>query len=304
VKARAIVNPLAAGGSLRKHWPRIEAVLREETLAFETCFTRGRGHATELARNAVSEGCSLVIAVGGDGTLHDVVNGMVSDGGSLKSDATLGIIPCGTGADFVRTVGVPSDLVPAARHVARTVSSRLIDIGEVSYQAGGKRMRRYFINVAGLGLDAEVAARAGRGGKPVGGPLPYFAALLSTLVRHRCKPLTVRIDSAQVQGNMNAVIIGNGRYFGGGMFVAPHALLDDGLLEVIVVGDYSPLALLWHSPKVYRGAHLRLRKVHAFRGQVVSVESEQRILLQADGEVIGEGPATFRVLPAALRIRV
>jgi diacylglycerol kinase (ATP) len=295
---------MAARGKLRKQWPRIEEVLRGGTFAFETTMTKWRGHGAELARDAIAAGCNLVIAVGGDGTIHDVVNGMVSDGGSAKPDVALGIIPCGTGADFVRTVGLPSEMGAAARHLARTGSSRLIDIGEVSYQAGGRETHRYFINVAGLGFAAEVAERAGRGGKHGSGTLPYLTALAISLLRSRSKPVSVRIDGRQMQAESNSVIIGNGKYFGGGMCVAPQARLDDGQLDVIVVGHLSPLELLWHTPKLYRGAHLDLRQVHAFRGQVISVESTQRLLLQADGELLGEGPATFRVLPAALRIRV
>jgi len=295
---------MAARGNLGKKWPGIQDLLRREMLDFEAAFTEWRGHGTELASRAVSDGCALIIAMGGDGTIHDVVNGMMNDGRTAAPDVALGIIPCGTGADFVRTLGLAGDMVAAVRHLARTGSSRLIDLGEVTCQAGGQERRRYFINVAGLGLDAEVTRRAGRGRQHGRGTLPYLIALAAILPRCRSKPVSARIDGRPLQANAHSVIIGNGRYFGGGMCVAPHARLDDGLLDVIVLGDYGPLELLWHLPKLYRGTHLGLRKVQAFQVQVVSVASTQRLLLQADGELIGEGPATFRVLPAALRIRM
>ena len=300
MKARIIANPIAARGRLREWWPQIEAVLQAENFAFETVFTASRGHGTELARRAMQQGCRMVVAAGGDGTIHEVVNGLISEA-SDKPDITLGIIPCGTGNDFARTLGLPNNRVEAARHLARQNGSRLVDVGEVTFYAGGKKTRRYFINVAGMGFAAEVVERAERRGK--GGHWPYLSALLTTLVRYRNKPVTFRIDGREGQAILNSMVIGNGQFFGGGMHVAPQAKVDDGWLEVMMVGDLSAPAFLWHTPKLYRGTHLRLPQVTALRGRVISVASPQRLGLQTDGEWLGEAPATFRLLPARLRIR-
>ncbi|MBI4788491.1 MAG: diacylglycerol kinase family lipid kinase [Chloroflexi bacterium] len=304
MKTQLIINPTSARGKMVKRWPRIEETLRAENFPFEAAFTERRGHATELARAALDAGFDLVVAVGGDGTLNEVVNGMIADGKAVNPNAVLGVIPSGTGSDFVRTAGLPRDAVAAAQHLARASGVCALDIGEIVYDAQGNQARRYFANVAGMGFDAEVVSRLEQGGKRGGGTIPYLTALVTTISSYTNKYVILRIDEQAYARRVNSVVICNGKYFGGGMRVGPNATLDDAKFDIVVLGDFSTLEILTNTPKIYNGTHLALAKVSEYRGQVVSVESKQRMLIQADGELVGEAPATFRVLPAALKLRI
>ena len=303
MKPRLIVNPTAANGTVAKRWPQVRQVLSAESFEYDFVLTERKGHAIELARGAVEAGCELIVALGGDGTLNEVVNGLVADGKAINSNAQLGFITSGTGADFVRTLGLPRDPLASARHLAQASGTRAIDLGEIVYRSGGKELHRYFANVVGMGFDGEVIERTERGGKHVSGTIPYLSALVTTVFRYKNKDVTLQIDDRTMQGRMNSVIACNGQYFGGGMRVGPHAALDDGKLDVIVLGDFSVFEVLSNTPKIYNGTHLTHPKVSEHRGTTVKVESRQRMLIEADGELIGEGPATFRVIPAALQFR-
>jgi len=303
MKPKLIVNPTAANGTVAKRWPEIQGILRAESFEYDFVLTERVGHATELARSAVNAGCELIVAVGGDGTLNEVVNGLVADGKAINANAQLGFITSGTGADFVRTLGLPRDPLASARHLAQASGSRVIDLGEIIYRADGIECHRYFANVVGMGFDGEVIERTERGGKHLSGTVPYLTALVTTVFNYKNKDVTLQIDDQTIQGKMNSVIACNGQYFGGGMRVGPHAAMDDGKLDVIVLGNFGVLEVLTNTPKIYNGTHLSHPKISEYRGTMVKVESKQRILIEADGELIGEGPPTFRIVPAALRLR-
>ena len=301
---KLIVNPASARGKMRERWRAIGATLRAENFAFDYVFTERQGHAIELTRAALDAGCDLVVAVGGDGTLNEVVNGMVTqDGKAINSNAALGVIPSGTGGDFARTAGIPRDPLAAARHLARATQTRPLDIGEIVYKREGKTMRRFFANVAGMGFDAEVIERTESGGKRGGGTIPYYSALVTTIWKYQNKEVVVQMDDQRVQARMNAVVVCNGKFFGGGMQVSPHATLDDGLFDVIILGDLGRFEVVMNTPRLYNGTILEHPKVSEYRAKTVVVEPKQRMLIEADGEFIGPGPATFRVHPAALRLR-
>lgn len=305
MKPKLIVNPTAAHGTMAKRWPAVQEILCAENFEYDFALTERRGHAIELARTALDAGYDLIVAVGGDGTLNEVVNGMIAEGGkAINPNAALGVITSGTGADFVRTAGLPRDPLASARHLVHATESRAIDIGEIIFRAESKEVHRYFANVVGMGFDGEVIERTERGGKRGGGTIPYLTTLVATIFRYQNKDVTLCIDTKTRQGRMNSVIACNGRYFGGGMRVGPNATFDDGKLDVIVLGDFSAVEVLMNTPKIYNGTHLTHPKVSEDRGTVVSVESKQRMLIEADGELIGEGPATFRIIPAALKLWV
>ena len=304
MKTMFLVNPRSGRGAAGAQWPRIRDIFQAENRAFDIAFTQRRGHGAALARAALQDGFELIVAVGGDGTVHEVVNGMLADGRAVNPQASLGIIPCGTGNDLARMLELPRQALAAARHLARTSQSRLIDVGEVLSTVGGKSEHRYFVNDANMGFAAEVVGRTERTGKFSRGTLPYFAALLRTALRHRNHEMTLQMDGHQTEGKLTTVLICNGRSTGGGMLVAPEAVLDDGQLDVIVVGSLSPLGIFWHAPKIYRGSHVAIRKVSVHRARTISVTSPERLPVVVDGELFGESPATFRVVPAALRLRV
>ena len=304
MKTQLIVNPTSAGGKLRARWDEIRQTLEAENFPFEAAFTECRGHASELARAALARGCDLVVAVGGDGTLNEVLNGMIQDGTAIKPDASLGVISTGTGSDFARTLGLPRDMVAEARRLAKARTKRSIDVGEVIYPVNGESASRYFINVAGMGFDGEVIQRIEKNGKRGAGTLPYLTTLILTISAYHNKDLTLKVDGQPVRGRMNAVVVSNGKYFGGGMMVAPHALLDDGQFDVITIGDMNTFEVLMNTPKIYKGTHLSHPKVSEYHGRTVQVEPEQQMLIQVDGELVGPGPATFRIHPGMMNLWV
>lgn len=304
MKPYLIVNPIAARGTMAKRWSAVQEILRVEGFEYAFALTERRGHATALASAALDAGYDLIVAVGGDGTLNEVVNGMIRDGRAVDPDAALGVITSGTGADFVRTAGLPRDPLASARHLAHATESRVIDIGEIIYRAEDKEMHRYFANVVGMGFDGEVIERIERSGKRAGGTIPYLTTLVTTIFSYQNKDVRLKVDDKTMQGRMNSVIACNGQFFGGGMRVGPNASLDDGKLDVIVLGDFTVLEVLMNTPKIYNGTHLTHPKVSEYRGTMITVESKQRMLIEADGELIGEGPAMFRVVPVALKLRM
>ena len=298
---RLIVNPVAGSGRGGKLWPQLRDELHGEGVEFDHVLTEGPDHAVELARQAVADGCRLIVAVGGDGTIHEVVNGLVIED-EIPQGVALGAICCGTGSDFARTVGLVREPLAAARRVVHG-SDRRIDLGVVHCWREGQEIVEYFPNAAGLGFDGEVADRVNRKSKAGGGTIPYLISLVTTLITYENKPVVVTLDDRRLEQRANAVVVANGRYFGGGMHIAPDATPDDGLFDVVIIGDTTKLELLLQVPRVYRGTHLTHPKVDAYRSSTVRVESEKRVILQADGEYVGEAPATFRLLPGALTVR-
>ena len=304
MKPYLIVNPASARGTMSKRWDAVREILRAENFEYDFAFTERRGHATELARAAIDAGYDLIVAVGGDGTLNEVVNGMIADAKPVNPNARLGVISSGTGSDFVRTANLPRDPVLAARHLAHATSSCALDIGEMTRRVNGKDTRRYFANVAGMGFDAEVIERTERGGKRGSGTIPYYSALIATVFKYQNKTVSLRVDDQTLEGAVNSVVVCNGKFFGGGMMVGPHAALDDGKFDVIVIGDFGTLEVILNTPRLYNGTILTHPKVKEYRGTVVTVASKERMLIEADGELIGEGPASFRIIPAGLKLQV
>jgi diacylglycerol kinase (ATP) len=299
---KLIVNPVAANGAVGRNWKRVCDFLQAEGARFDAILTEEPGHATRLARQALDDGYRNIVAVGGDGTVNEVLNGLVEEG-TVDPEVTLGIIPCGTGADFSRTVDIPRDYAGACRHLLCR-ESRPIDLGRITCLCEGREVERYFINVAGLGFDGETAELANRSPKVLGGTITYLACLFTSLVTYRNKNVELSFDGQHLRGRLNSVIVCNGRYLGGGMFVAPGASLDDGIFDVVILGNLNKLEFVVNVPRVYKGTHLTHPKVSLFHAKEVHVEAQERMFLQAEGEVIGEAPATFQIIPRALKVLV
>ena len=302
-----IVNPVSANGRLARYWPRLARQLEEAGLSFTFTFTERPKHATELARAARARGERIVVAVGGDGTVHEVVNGLV-DEETLRTPPealpwTLGVIPFGTGTDFVRTVGIPRYPQGAIARL-REGTRRSIDLIHVAYQARGEPRTCYSANVVGLGFDAAVVERVNRSSKALGGTLPFLTSVLTQLLGYRNKEVAVRFDGQELRGRANAVVACNGRYFGGGMQVGPLARPDDGLIDLIYVGDLTRVELLLNLPRIYAGTHLTHSKVRHFRATEVAVETEEEVFVEAEGELLGTAPVHLRIVPGALPVLV
>ena len=299
--AKVIVNPVAGAYSTRRKWPHISKLLRHVGLSFDYEYTEGVGHAIELARAAASDGYRYLVAVGGDGTVNEVANGILHSTNS--GDTALGIVSTGTGSDFVRSVGIPRDY---ARACSFLVSSRrlLIDVGVVEYKSKGQSRQRFFVNGAGVGFDATVVKATERLPKYFGGTVPYLVGLVRTLFAYRNKAVILGVGSKVEAKRILSVIVANGAYLGGRMYVAPGAELSDSLLDVVIIGDIGKFELLKALPMVYKGTHITHPKVRMEKAAHITIESSEPILVQADGELLGEGPASFWLMPAALSIVV
>lgn len=299
-----IVNPRSANGATGARWPALEAYLRDVGLEGQTRYTRGPDDARRLTVEALAAGSRLVVAVGGDGTIHEVVNGFFDPQAPADHGAELGILPCGTGGDLIRTLGISRNPYHAAERLLKGAPRRF-DVGLARFQAGGREITRYFVNIAEVGLGGAVVERVNRTSKALGGFVSFLAGTLATFATYRPGELTITVD-AEPPRTLRAwnVVVGNGRYFGGGMRILPEAQPDDGLFDVMVVGDVPRSALFSNVAAIYRGTHLQARGVEHFRAREVTVEAQEPLLLDLDGELPGQSPVTFRLVPGALGIRL
>lgn len=304
-----VCNPVSGGGRGPKALAALRTLFDAAGVRYTSELTGRRGDAARLARSAMLMGCSAVVAVGGDGTFFEVVNGVMNpadpDDAPPRSGVAVGLLQAGRGSDFGRSAGIPSDTEAACERLLAG-RTEVIDLGHVTYTSfRGKRQSRYFANAAGLGFDAEVTVKANAAPRVLGGTVPYLSSLLTTLCTYRNKPISVQVDGeAAWQARVNSIVIANGQYFGGGMKIAPDAALADGLFDIVVLGDMTKLDLVRNVPRVYDGSHITHPKVSTMRGQTVAVSSTTRLLMQADGEVLGTSPVTFRIVHQALRLIV
>jgi diacylglycerol kinase (ATP) len=264
----------------------------------ETLFSEAPGQLIELARTAVDGGAELVVAVGGDGTLNEVVNGVAG------RDVDLATIPLGTGMDFVRTYGIPTKFDDAVR-VAVGGETRTIDAGRVHYRTwAGDEADRWFANVGSVGMSGAVAQRANGMSKALGGKATFFYALTRVFLEWENTEITVTLDDGERRGRMHDVIVANGVWHGGGMKLAPGAEPDDGFFEVVLIGDVSKLDFLTTAPKIYKGKHVHHPKVDVLRSARVEVTAAEHLPIEVEGEQVGTTPAIFEVVSRALRVRV
>jgi diacylglycerol kinase (ATP) len=307
-----IVNPESASGSTRKTWPQIASDLRSHFGPFKVAFTTRPGDAVSLASDAARQGVKLIVACGGDGTISEVANGILDSG----RDAELGILPSGTGGDFRRTLQIPTQARSAAA-VLRTGQTRHIDVGRVSFfNNDGVEVSRYFLGVASCGLSTKVIERVKKGTPDwlpenvpawVGGRVSFGAALLQSAARTESSDLIVQLDDSHERHlTVTNLCIANARYFGGGIKIAPQAKLADGKFDVISFADLSAFKIFSSAPRLYTGSHLSMPEVSHALARKVSVRPAKRanvIAIEIDGELPGRLPATFQIIPEALRVR-
>ena len=304
-----IVNPASAAGATGRAWPSLASELRRHFGAFAVAFTERGGGAVEIAEREARAGREFLIACGGDGTISEVANGILRAGGA----AELGVLPSGTGGDFRRTLGVPSRAADAARAL-REGNTRETDAGRVTFTNGrGEEESRFFVNVASFGMGGEVIRRVkSREGLPagaarlLGGKLSFAAAALRSALTFEKPTVRVALDGGpESRLTVANFCVANARYFGGGMKIAPTAKVDDGLFDVVAVGDVSAAKVLTNSYRLYLGTHLGMEEVNHARARRVSARpaSADFVKLEVDGELVGRLPAEFEILPGALRVR-
>ncbi len=296
-----IVNPTSAAGRTGRRYQDEAHAIRGALGPFEARFTNAVGHGAALARQAAGEGRPLVVAVGGDGTASEVLDGLQQAG----HRGAFGFLPRGTGGDLRRTLRLPDDLGLGARAL-REAPPRAIDLGVVEFTADdGARVTRHFVNVASCGIGAVVVKRVNASSKALGGRLTFKLASARELLGWRDRRVRWRADGGPwTETPITAFSVCNGRYFGGGMMVAPGARIDDGLLDVTIWSGFGLLEFALLQPRIYDGRHVQLAKTRTFTARTVELEplDGEPVLLEADGEQPGRLPARFSVLPGAVTL--
>lgn len=299
-----IVNPHAGKRHVGEEIPELERTLRARNLPYRLLRTQGPGDATRFAREALESGGRFLVAVGGDGTVHEVVNGMFDDEGKpIVPDSVLGVVAAGSGCDLIRTFGLPGDATRACHHLTGD-NTYPLDIGKISYTTTeGDRAVRYFVNVAEVGLGAAVAARADSM-SPSLGRSKYFVGFWLTLPRFKLAEVKVVAGRKSYEGPAYLVVVGNAQYYGGGMKISPRSYPGDGVLDALVFkGPKSDAFTML--PKIYRGEHLPHDHVEEFRVRSeLVVESDRPLPIESDGEVLGTTPVTFEVLAQPIQMKL
>ena len=295
----AIVNPAAGRPDGGAGWRTIERGLRASGVAFDSVRTERPGHGEELTRAALQAGRRHIAGVGGDGSMNEVVHGIMNAALTDTRDVTLAVAPTGTGNDWSRSLGITRE--PAA--IVRALSAgrtMLHDVGAIDFP-DSDGPRRWFINVAGAGYDAYVTERVPR---PVPSAFTYLGIALRGLTQYRSPEFAITADDARIEGRMLLAFVANAQYCGNRMHVAPTARMDDGLLDVLAVRELSLLQVLPKLAKLYSGRILGDRAVRHLRAARVRIETAPPAVIQADGQIVGHTPAEFSLLRRALRVIV
>lgn len=301
----AIVNPVSGGGRGSKAWPEIYKLLRDNDIVPECLLTEYKYHAIELTVNAINEGFRKILVVGGDGTLHEVVNGLFLQQAVPATDITIGVVSVGTGNDWGRTYNFPHEYGQAVETI---LAGRffLQDVGLVRYRESGYGQSRYIVNVAGFGFDSfvieqyDLLKEKGKTGK-----LIYIWSLLKALITYRSSSVSISVDGQQT---VNEVIfsaaVGIGRYNGGGMMQLPLAHPADGLLDLTTIRRISRLRVIRNLGSLFNGTLYNVREVLHHRGRHIKVEGKPDIVLEADGEILGNGPFEFEIVEKGIKVIV
>jgi len=298
-----ILNPASRSGATGRRFAEVEARLRERLGALDVERTRGPRDAERIAREAVRTGAERIVVAGGDGTVSEVVTGLLAAG--LAGEVELGLLPLGSGGDLLRTLGVPRDLDAAVDGLVGG-PLRHLDAGRLEYRGrDGAPRRAFFLNVASFGISGLVDELVNRAPKTLGGTAAFAAGALRAILRYRPVPVSLRLDGQRLhEGPLTLAAAANGRFFGGGMRIAPDARPDDGMLDVVVVKGQSRLRLLANFPSIYRGSHVEHPDVRVRRGRRLEADAEPgRVWLDVDGEPLGTLPAVLEILPGAIAVR-
>jgi YegS/Rv2252/BmrU family lipid kinase len=306
-----IVNPKSGGGSTHERWREISSDLRAHFGPYNVAFTLRAGGGIDLAKQGALEGRKFIIACGGDGTINEVANGILQSG----KDCELGVFPAGTGGDFRRTLGIPSNPRDAAKSL-KTGETKVIDVGKVTFQTfGDETETRYFMNVSSFGLATSIIERVKTSTSLkwipstfLRGKTSFALSTLQEVLDLNFTTVRVRVDDGE-EKSLNTVnfSVANARFFGGGMKIAPDAKLDDGLLDVVSFGDIKTAKILLNAYTLYRGTHIEIKEVQSMRAKKIEAtpaDPSLEIHLEVDGELPGKLPAIFEIIPGALRVRI
>lgn len=302
-KTLAVVNPASSNGRTAQRWPELRPLLEEVVGPVDEVFTTAPGEAETLAAQGLADGYEAIVSVGGDGTHSEVVNGFFHK--SREAAPCFIPITSGTGGDFRKSFGVDKGPEAAIAHLGQGAPRR-IDVGEYTFiDREGRPARRYFLNILSLGLGGMVDEKVNTTSKALGGKASFFIGSFRALMAYRNVRIRLTLDDGEVlERRTVTTALANGRFFGGGMMIAPDADPADGLLDVVTIGDLSKVAMTRLSGRIYKGTHIEHPAVEVHRARRVRVESEDEALLDVDGEPLGRCPIDVKVLPGALKVWV
>jgi len=293
-------SALSMGKMGGRPWRALEDALRRAGIRYDVRKTESAGHAVDLAREAAHAGASLVVAAGGDGTIAEVVTGLMAVPAEQRPD--MGILPLGRGNDFVRALPFNGDADEAVRRLSG--SAHALDVGRMRCASRDRDEREmYFINLGSIGFAANVTEAVARYGRNMGGTWPYVRGLVASLAAWRNRRACVTVDGTPHDQTIFTVNVANGRFYGGGMHAAPRAVMDDGLFDVVIMEGLSMLEVFRYMPNNYSGKFDSIAKIKQIRGREVTVTTDEPMLVQLDGDVVGITPARFDLVPGAIRLR-
>jgi len=292
-----VINPVSAGGKTKSLWPHIKSLLEKEGASFGFYLTSHRMDASRITSRALKEGYKRIIAVGGDGTLNEALNGFWDGAHRISRDASLGYFPSGTGEDFSRTLGIEKLSVETQIDRLLKAPGTLIDVGGAHFQKGdGSFVERKFINESSVGFGANVAELVNRSKKLFGGRVSFFTGLLRSLFFLKNHAVRIKADGKDIfEGRTLITTVSNGKYFGGSMMIAPQALIDDGYFELIIAKEMNRKEILRDIGSIYSGNHLSNPKIMSARCKSLSVQSDEKVFLEMDGEPVGLINAEFKI---------
>ncbi len=300
-----IVNPNAGSGKALSDWDTIAKLLKIEEIDYDYILTQYPFHGIELAKQKLKEGYRKFVAVGGDGTLHEIVNGIMQEDKAIAKECKIGIIPIGNGNDWGRTYHFPSAYISAIQTI-KAEKSVLQDLAYVHYTANSIKECRYIVNMAGMGFDAFVCNKVNQQKeKGKSGQMRYLVNLFSSLMSYKTTKIRVVVDNNKlIEDEILSLNVGICQYNGGGMKQLPLAIPDDGLLDITVIKKISKAKVVRKIKMLFDGSFIDLPEVETFRGKSVSIISNKNLLMEVDGEVIGSQPYEFGIIPKAIQLIV
>lgn len=304
-KVLFVVNPVSAGKKTVLEWPVFEKQLKDKGHWFDWKFTTHAEHATEITRKALKEGYELIVCVGGDGTMNEIVNGFFENAMPINSEARLAVFSRGTGCDFIKSFGIKKGFDDFVRVLERN-NVQSLDLGRVKFQnQSGQAVSKMFLNISDIGLGGETTRRVNRTKKHLKGYFAFLIGAMLTMLKYRNKHISLELDGKLIKNEkINSVIVANAKYFGGGMYISPESVPNDGLLDIIVIGNFTTIELIKNFHLIYKGKHLSHPKVSHYRAKHIKVTSTPDALLEIDGEQPGITPAEFEVIPQGIKVLV
>ncbi len=292
-----IINPNAGNGRAIKKWNKVKVMLKEQNIPFVPLYIQNAGETISKTKEAIQKGFRRMLVLGGDGTLNEVVNAIHTTEKISPKEFIISMIPIGTGNDWSRTYKMPHRDIKKSIAIIKNEKIILQDIGVVEYFSGTEKKKRYFINNAGMGYDAVVVEKANRQKKRgISNNLSYFLNVFTMLLSYKCKKITVKIDDEEYHTDMFSMNVGICKYMGAGMMMLPYAIPDDGLFEFTMIRKIKRGKIIRNTSKLYNGNIVKLEETFTTLAETIEISSDEHILLEADGEILGHGPFKFNIL--------